>query len=143
MLAEPKSPELISPRLRPGADLLAEGRAMAREWRVGGSPFMTQYGVRCEAEWKRKASAEKRIMQHAHIGFRDVNSTIEGIRTMDGTCADGGITVDRLMLRQQEDEGQQGPKQRPEAWPDEIPHARRVGANQHAHAELHHLHQQQ
>jgi methylmalonyl-CoA mutase cobalamin-binding subunit len=96
MLAEPKSPELISPRLRPGADLLAEGRAMAREWRVGGSPFMTQYGVRCEAEWKRKASAEKRIMQHAHIGFRDVNRTIEGIRTVHGTCADGGITVDRF-----------------------------------------------
>ncbi|MGQ3292577.1 MAG: cobalamin-dependent protein [Shinella sp.] len=69
---------------------------MARDWRLGTSRFMREAGVASEAEWKRQAAANKRIMQHAHIGFRDVNRTIEGIRAVHGACADAGITVDRF-----------------------------------------------
>jgi hypothetical protein len=35
-------------------------------------------------------------MQHAHIGFRDVNRTIEAIREVHGRCAESGVTVDRF-----------------------------------------------
>ena len=89
-------PNLQDERLRPSADLLAEGRAMARDWRLGTSRFMREMGVASEAEWKRKATQDRRIMQHAHIGFRDVNRTIEGIRAVHGACAETGITVDRF-----------------------------------------------
>ncbi len=89
-------PILIDPRLTPGADLIAAGRAMARDWRVGPNLFLTETGMPSEAAWKRKAAAERRIMQHAHIGFRDVNRTIEAIRTVHGDCAKGGVTVDRF-----------------------------------------------
>lgn len=89
-------PALVDPRLTPGPDLLSRGRAMARDWRLGSCLFLSEKGVPSEAAWKRKAMAEKRIMQHAHIGFRDVNRTIEAIREVHGTCARNGATVDRF-----------------------------------------------
>ena len=88
--------DLQDPRLAPGAELLAKGRSMARDWRLGTSRFMREMRVASEAEWKRQATASMRIMQHAHIGFRDVNRTIEGIRAVHGSCADAGVTVDRF-----------------------------------------------
>ncbi|WP_377288293.1 cobalamin-dependent protein [Rhizobium sp. SG2393] len=89
-------PALTDSRLTPGADLVAAGRGMARDWRVGSNIFLTETGMPSEAAWKRKAVGEKRIMQHAHIGFRDVNRTIEAIRSVHGDCAKGGVTVDRF-----------------------------------------------
>ncbi len=89
-------PALTDSRLTPGADLVAAGRGMARDWRVGSNIFLTETGMPSEAAWKRKAVSEKRIMQHAHIGFRDVNRTIEAIRSVHGDCAKGGVTVDRF-----------------------------------------------
>src|SRR5690606_16811419 len=83
-------------RLTPGADLLANGRAMARDWRVGPCLFLSEKKVSSELAWKRKTIAENRVMQHAHIGFRDVNRTIEAIAEVHGTCLKSGITVDRF-----------------------------------------------
>jgi len=90
------SPILVDPRMKPGADLLSAGRAMARDWRLGTCLFMTEKNVASEAEWKRKGAAEGRIMQHAHIGFRDVNRTIDAIRSVYETSAKAGVTVDRF-----------------------------------------------
>lgn len=87
---------LIDPRLTPGSDLLANGRAMARDWRVGSCRFLAEKGVASELEWKQKVTAEGRVMQHAHIGFRDVNRTIEAIAEVHGTCQSNGATVDRF-----------------------------------------------
>ncbi|MBZ9772875.1 cobalamin B12-binding domain-containing protein [Mesorhizobium sp. CO1-1-8] len=87
---------LIDPRLKPGADLLAEGRAMARDWRLGSCLFLTETGMPSEAAWKRKAAAEKRVMQHAHIGFRSVDRTIAAIAEVHGQCREAGVTVDRF-----------------------------------------------
>ncbi|MCF3639276.1 cobalamin-dependent protein [Rhizobium sp. TRM95111] len=96
MPADAQVPALVDPSLRPGAELVAAGRAMAQSWRLGSCPFLTENSVASEADWKRRATAEKRIMQHAHIGFRDVNRTIEAIRAVHGTCAERGVTVDRF-----------------------------------------------
>ena len=87
---------LSDPRLRPGRELVGDGRAMARDWRLGTCLFLTETGATCEAAWKRKAAVEKRIMQHAHIGFRDINRTLEAIREVYGQCRRAGVTVDRF-----------------------------------------------
>lgn len=87
---------LIDPRLKPGTDLLAEGRTMARDWRLGSCRFLAETGMPSEAAWKRKAAAEKRVMQHAHIGFRSVDRTIAAIGEVHEQCRKAGVTVDRF-----------------------------------------------
>jgi hypothetical protein len=87
---------LAPPNLRPGRELLAEGRALARSWRVGRTPFLDQAGVACEADYKRAAAAAGRIMQHAHIGFRSVDRTVGAIAEVFDTCGARGVTVDRF-----------------------------------------------
>jgi methylmalonyl-CoA mutase cobalamin-binding domain/chain len=86
--------DLVPVRMRPGADLLAEGRAMAQDWRLGASAFMTATGFGSEVDYK--SSITSRIMQHAHIGFRSVDRTLEALRQVHGTCAERGVTVDRF-----------------------------------------------
>ncbi|MDF2995536.1 MAG: hypothetical protein K0R27_1173 [Xanthobacteraceae bacterium] len=92
----PRRDELIPPHLRPGRELLAEGRALARDWQVGRNAFIDARGVACEADYKRMVAAEGRIMQHAHIGFRSVERTVAAIAEVHGTCARRGVTVDRF-----------------------------------------------
>lgn len=87
-------PTLVPANLRPGADLLAEGRALAKDWHLGRSAFMLATGFVSEVAYK--ASITTRIMQHAHIGFRSVDRTLEALRQVHGTCADRGVTVDRF-----------------------------------------------
>lgn len=52
-----------------GSELLAEGRAMAIDWRVEQNPFLSHYNATCEYEYKQRCMAEGRVMQHAQIGF--------------------------------------------------------------------------
>ncbi|TPL40740.1 cobalamin-dependent protein [Mesorhizobium sp. B2-4-6] len=89
-------PVLTDPRLKPGSDLLAEGRTMARDWGLGSCRFLTETGMPSEAAWKRKAVAERRVMQHAHIGFRSVDRTIAAIGEVHEQCRRAGVTVDRF-----------------------------------------------
>jgi hypothetical protein len=82
--------------LRPGRELLAEGRALARDWRVGHTPFLEAANVASEADYKRAMAARGRIMQHAHIGFRSVGRTVDAIAEVHETCARRGVAVDRF-----------------------------------------------
>ena len=75
---------------------MAEGRAVARDWRVGRTPFLKAADVACEAEYKRAMAARGRIMHHAHIGFRSVVRTVDAIIEVHETCARRGVTVDRF-----------------------------------------------
>ncbi len=86
----------MPPNLRPGRDLVAEGRALARDWRVGRTPFLDRAGVGCEADYKRAAASAGRITQHAHIGFRSVERTVGAIAEVFDTCGARGVTVDRF-----------------------------------------------
>ena len=92
----PAAAALVPPALRPGRELLAEGRALARDWRVGRTPFLEAADVACEADYKRAMAARGRIMQHAHIGFRSVERTVGAIAEVHETCARRGVTVDRF-----------------------------------------------
>lgn len=87
---------LTDPRLAPGAELLARGRALARDWRLGPAPFLRENGVASEAEYKRRMAATGRIMQHAHIGFRNVERTVWGIAEVHAQAARHGARVDRF-----------------------------------------------
>lgn len=94
--ALPPRSMLVPPELRPGPELLQAGAAMARNWRVGRNLFLDAANVASEADYKRRMAAEGRIMQHAHIGFRSVDRTLESIRTVHESCARLGVTVDRF-----------------------------------------------
>ncbi|MEM8538895.1 MAG: hypothetical protein AAGF56_13670, partial [Pseudomonadota bacterium] len=87
---------LTAPDMQPGKDLLATGRAMAADWRLGRCTFLDAHGVASEAEYKRRAAADGRIMQHAHIGFRSLDRTVEAMAHLHGIAADRGITIDRF-----------------------------------------------
>lgn len=86
--------DLVPSYMRPGAELLAKGRTMAQDWRLGASAFMTATGFASEVAYK--SSITTRIMQHAHIGFRSVERTLEALRQVHGTCGARGVTVDRF-----------------------------------------------
>ncbi len=88
--------QLVPATLTPGAALLDAGRAMARDWTVGPCPFLDAMQVASEAEFKRRTIAEQRITQHAHIGFRSVDRTVEAIRHVHETAARHGASVDRF-----------------------------------------------
>lgn len=92
----PEIAPLTDPRLRPGAELIAAGRGLARDWQLGPCPFLTTHAVGSEAEYKRQVAASGRIMQHAHIGFRNVDRTIWAIGEVHRNCRAAGVTVDRF-----------------------------------------------
>ncbi len=66
---------LLDNSLAPGQELLADGRTLARDWRVGPSLFLTQFGISSELALKQALLTEGRIMQHAQIGYRDPEKT--------------------------------------------------------------------
>lgn len=92
----PPLADLVPDRMRASADLLAEGRTLAKDWRVGSNRFLAAECVASEAAYKRRETARGRIMQHAHIGFRSVDRTVGAMAEVSETCAGRGITVDRF-----------------------------------------------
>lgn len=88
--------DLIPLHMRPASELIGEGRALARQWKVGSSSFLRAAGVGCEADYKRQRTAGGHLMQHAHIGFRSAGRTREAIAEVHAACAARGVTVDRF-----------------------------------------------
>ena len=88
--------DLVRERMRPAAELLAEGRALAGQWRVGSNCFLRAAGVGSEADYKRRCVEAGRFMQHAHIGFRSVARTRDAIAEVHAACSARGVTVDRF-----------------------------------------------
>ena len=86
------------PGLPGGAELLAEGAALARTWGVGPSPFLREMGVRSEIEYKQRRMAEKTVMQHAQIGFRDTGKSRRAYGEIWEECGRKGVRVDRYGL---------------------------------------------
>lgn len=90
---------IIQPdELLPGEYLLAQGRALKKDWVVGKNAFLSINNVRCEAEYKKRNVDCGRIMQHAHIGFRDPFKTKSACQRIFNHCADKGVTLDRYGL---------------------------------------------
>ena len=57
-------------------ELLAQGAALQSQWAVGDCAFLKEYNVGSEIEYKQQQVEAGRVMQHAHIGFRDPQKAI-------------------------------------------------------------------
>jgi methylmalonyl-CoA mutase cobalamin-binding subunit len=86
---------LLEPGLPDGRALVEQGKALASDWKVEPGAFLKHVGCHCEAEYKRKAAAAGRIMQHAQIGFRDLEKSKRAWAEIYESCQRKGITVDR------------------------------------------------
>jgi methylmalonyl-CoA mutase cobalamin-binding subunit len=82
--------------MTPGDQLLEAGRRMATDWTLGRNLFLTTEDVASEAAYKRRCSAEGRIMQHAHIGFRSVERTIGAMAELHESALAEGVRIDRF-----------------------------------------------
>jgi hypothetical protein len=89
---------LPEPDLPRGAELLAEGRSLARDWAVGPSAFLRHVGAESEHAYKLRPMAEWTVMQHAQIGYRDTAKSCRAYAEIWETCARSGVTVDRYGL---------------------------------------------
>jgi hypothetical protein len=76
-------------------ELQARGRDLAKVHRVTPGPFLKENAVPSEAEYKRRASAAGRIMQHAQIGFRDLEKSRRAFGEIYDSCRRKGVRVDR------------------------------------------------
>lgn len=89
---------LPEPDLPDGVSLLDEGRAMAKDWQVGPSPFLEHHGVASEADFKRRCMAQGRVMRHAQIGFRDPEKSRRAYGKIWSACDTAGESIDRYGL---------------------------------------------
>lgn len=81
-----------------GRELLNEGRALAKDWRLGPSAFLRAEGFRSEYDFKLAAMARGQVMQHAQIGFRDPLKSRQAYAEIFDTCAAQGVKVSRYGL---------------------------------------------
>ncbi|HUV89188.1 MAG TPA: hypothetical protein VMY80_06020, partial [Anaerolineae bacterium] len=86
---------LPEPELPQAAELLAEGRRLARTVTAGSCPFLVTYGVRTESEYKRLRMAEGTIMLHAQIGYRSLAKSQRAYAEIYERVAAAGHRVDR------------------------------------------------
>lgn len=77
------------------AEIVAEGKRWAKQVAVGASVFLREHGVGSESEFKRREAGRGRIMQHAQIGFRSLERTLEAAQRIHGDVGDAGFRVDR------------------------------------------------
>lgn len=91
MTLPPDRKTLFPERALPDAKgLLAEGRALAKDWSVGPSAFLQAQGVASEASYKQKMAGQGHIMRHAHLGFRGLDRTVEAAARIYDHCAGRG-----------------------------------------------------
>lgn len=86
----------VSGKPRPAAELVAQGRRIAEYCRVGRNRFLDATGAKSEVVVKRRAMAERRITQHAHIGFRSLDRTIDAMGEIHARAAENGVCVSRF-----------------------------------------------
>jgi hypothetical protein len=91
-----RSQILPEPDLPTANDLIAEGRRLAKDFKVGSSPFLRDHGVRSESEYKRRRMAEGAIMLHAQIGYRSPEKTRRAYAEIYERVAHAGYRVDRF-----------------------------------------------
>jgi methylmalonyl-CoA mutase cobalamin-binding subunit len=75
--------------------LIAEARETARTVTVQPSPFLSTYQVGCEIDYKRRCTADQRVMMHAQIGFRDLDKSRRAWAEIWEALDKAGHRVDR------------------------------------------------
>lgn len=93
-------PDLLLPEegLPTGRELMAEGAAEARDWQVGPSAFLTHVGADSEFSFKQRMMEQRRVMQHAQLGYRDAGKSVRAYAEIWEACDKRGVIVDRYGL---------------------------------------------
>ena len=79
-----------------GSELLAEGRKLANDWWVERNAFLKHYDVSSEFIYKQQCMSQGKVMQHAQVGFRDIDRSCEAYATIWDECIARDIVVDRI-----------------------------------------------
>ncbi|MES0827767.1 cobalamin-dependent protein [Ruegeria sp. SCP11] len=69
---------------------------MAPDWSVGNGLFQRDTGFKNEIDYKREMMRSGRVMQHAHLGFRDLSRTVKAIQRVYDVCLQRNARVDRF-----------------------------------------------
>ena len=76
--------------------ILGDAANIAKGVTIGESAFMRAYGVKSEAEYKRKMMEAGHVMKHSHIGWNSVEYTAEGFHTIYNALKESGTYIDRF-----------------------------------------------
>jgi len=79
-------------------DLLAQGLSAAANHQVGANPFLIENNSDCEASYKRKCAASRRIMHHAQVGFRSLDKSCRAYAEIYESCLAQEVIIDRYGL---------------------------------------------
>lgn len=77
------------------AELVREGRIIAKEIEIGRTAFFDLTGVSSEADYKRQCIREGRIMFHAHLGMNTWETTRAALQFLYRASHEQGIVIDR------------------------------------------------
>jgi len=86
---------LPEPELPEAQALIDAGRKLARDMRVGDTPFFAHYGVASESEYKRQRMIDAPIMFHAQVGYRDLEQSRRACAEIYERLSSDGYSVDR------------------------------------------------
>lgn len=76
-------------------NLMVAGVSSAAEVTIGRCPFLSKQGVTSEADYKRNAARQGRLMHHAQVGWRDPDLTARNIAEISNRIEAAGGYVDR------------------------------------------------
>lgn len=82
-----------------GRALLEEGRAIARDVKMGVSLLCEQHGVTSEVQYKKKMIAEGRLMTSLNIGMQTWAETARALEYIAEESAKRGFRVDRYQMQ--------------------------------------------
>lgn len=85
-------PEAELPR---AAELIAEGRRLAKSHGVGPSSFLAAHGVASEIAYKEERAADGAVMFHAQIGYRDFEKSRRAYAEIHERLLAAGYGLDR------------------------------------------------
>lgn len=86
---------ILQTELPAAETIITQGRALAKELRIGRTAFLDKMGVASEAEYKRQCIREKQIMYHAHIGMSSWQATVEALQDLYQTAEEHQFVIDR------------------------------------------------
>ncbi|MBC7263201.1 MAG: hypothetical protein H5T64_02455 [Chloroflexi bacterium] len=84
--------------LPPWDEVSAEARERAENIEIGQTLFLRKHGVASEADYKRRAKQQGKIMLHAHIGLNSWEETKIALLYLDDEMSKRGLEIDRFGL---------------------------------------------
>ena len=76
-------------------EIISHGRLLANDWRVQSCEFLKAHHCGSEREYKIRQMERGKVMQHAHMGFRDVGKSERAFSEIYETVLKSGVEVDR------------------------------------------------